>query len=557
MKSRIEHVRSILESNDTPEEKLEALASVLFSEKDEITKSDLYELAKSSLLQNRPTSSFLERMSHEIRTPLHSILGFLELLRESLIDTAKREYVNEAYKSAESLHSTIDDILFYSKIESGQITLKETDFNFALLIEDIIDEFHPLTVQNKLEIVSYIPNQLYRNFFADYEKVHKIIFNLIENCIQYTDKGHILMEFSVISESSSYTDIEARILSTGIDLDETSINHLFDSFAYFGASNGGLSSSGLSLVISKKLTEILNGNLLVISQPEQGYMFKLTFRFAKSRIIFEPLLFPNLSNVEVVIFSYSEIQQSRLLRYFRDMNTEAKAFSDEDDLLAYLKLHSDDFTNFLLVSDIISFISPNLGISQETIDFISSHKLKTIFLRPLGISFPANYPINDAQYLQQPLKLTELDEVVRKVMGINAGLRFPAEPDSDTFSDEVRILICEDNAINHKLLENFLRGTFQNVDFARNGREGIIKADKYKYDIILMDCEMPIMDGFEATRHIRNSHGINSGVPIIALTAHVTREDREKCFASGMIEFISKPFRKESVLKTIHKYLSY
>jgi CheY-like chemotaxis protein len=296
---------------------------------------------------------------------------------------------------------------------------------------------------------------------------------------------------------------------------------------------------------------------MVISQPEQGYMFKLTFRFAKSRIISDSLIFPDLQNYFVVIFSYSEIQQSRLLRYFRDMNTEPITFSYEVDLLAFLKAKDYDSRKLILVSDIISFVSPNLGISQETIDFISLNKVMTIFLRPLGISFPANYPLTDALYLQQPLKLTDLDETVGKIIGMEESEAHTEESEKETSPDEIKILICEDNAINHKLLENFLRGTFQHVDFARNGREGIIKAEKFKYDVILMDCEMPIMDGFEATRHIRNSHGINSGVPIIALTAHVTREDREKCFASGMIEFISKPFRKESVLKTIHKYVNY
>ncbi len=556
MSKKFSQVKSILRKSSSPESKLEEMINLLFSEVSKEERDQLVLLSKSSLLQSSPTSSFLERMSHEIRTPLHSILGFLELLREALIDTAKREYVNEAYKSAEVLHSTIDDILFYSRIESGQIIIRETDFNLSTLVDDLIDEFLPITVQNKLEIVSYMPASLYRNFYADYEKIRKILFNLIENCIEYSNTGYISLEFGLLSETSDAVDLEIDVISTGLEYDNKSLSSLFESFTYLGNSANGSSSSGLSLVISKKLTEILQGTLMIQKNEEKGFRFKLNLKVNKSRIESEILVNPKLNGYETLILSYSFAQRMRLNRYYKDMHSKVETFSNEVDLLSYLKEAKADKSKYIIISDIISFHSPNIGISQNCIEYIQKHNLMTIFLRPLGISFPSNYPIADAIYLHQPLKLTEIISSTHKLLNNSYSIR--STEDAITFvPEEVKILICEDNAINHKLLENYLKGTYQNVDFARNGREGILKAEKNKYDIILMDCEMPIMDGYEATRHIRNSYGLNAGVPIIALTAHVTKEDREKCFACGMIEFISKPFRKEGVLKTIQKYLSY
>ncbi|MDP8232034.1 MAG: response regulator [Candidatus Zophobacter franzmannii] len=557
MVSRLEKVKAILQSDNSPEDKLNELTNVLFSSKEEVFRSELFEIAKSSLLHNRPTTSFLERMSHEIRTPLHSILGFLDLLRESLIDQAKREYVNEAFKSAEALHSTIDDILFYSKIESGQISIRESDFNLVTLVEEIVDEFLPVIVQNKLEIVTHISAKLYRNFFADYEKVHKIIFNLIENCVQNTEKGPIVIDLSLVEESRISSKVNIEIKCDGIDLDEINISHLFDSITYFGSAQSGLSSSSLSLVISKKLAEILEGELDVIIDDVDGVTFRLTFDFTKSRVYSEPLILPDLYYYKTVVLSYSETQQKLLAEYCKDMNSEPTCFSHEEEMLDFFRNHDGDCNSIVLISDIISFTSPNIGISQACIDFVDKHHVKTIFLRPLGISFPANYPLADAEYLQQPIRVDELSESLRKLISEKNSTKELKKANKDAVSDEIKILICEDNTINHKLLENYLRGTYPNVDFAKNGKEGILKADKNRYDVILMDCEMPIMDGFEATRYIRNSKGFNAGVPIIALTAHVTKEDREKCFASGMIEFISKPFRKETVLKTISKYTNY
>ncbi len=556
MNSKMVKVAQILESTAPPDIKIKKIIEHLFSETSTEEKRSLIELATSSLVHNRPTSSFLERMSHEIRTPLHSILGFLELLRESLIDTAKREYVNEAYKSAEALHSTIDDILFFSRIESGQIILRETDFNLSDLIEDIVGEFLPITVQNKLEIVSYIPASLYRNFYSDYEKIKKVIYNLIENCIEHSCSGYIFIELKALKETHDKLDLEINILSTELNLECKNLDELFDSFSYSGNSMSGFSSSGLSLVISKKLTEILNGNLIVQKNEEKGFSFRLNFQLAKSRIDSDVLIYPNLKSYDVLILSYSPAQRVRLSRYFSDMKANVSVFSQEIEMINYLNESKANKRHFIIVSDIISFLSPNIGISQKCIDYIKRYNIMTIFLSPLGISFPSNYPINDAIYLHQPIKVKELDSAIHKLLSDNYNPEIQNEQ-IEILPDEVRILICEDNAINNKLLENYLIGTYQNVDFAKNGKEGIIKAEKNKYDIILMDCEMPVMDGYEATRYIRNSYGLNSGVPIIALTAHVTKEDREKCFACGMIEFISKPFRKESVLKTIQKYLNY
>ncbi|MCP4714980.1 MAG: response regulator, partial [Deltaproteobacteria bacterium] len=537
----------------------------------ELTVQRANEMAAKAELDNVAKSNFLANMSHEIRTPMNGVLGMLDLVLDTELTDEQRDYCETAGKSAHSLLRVINDILDFSKLEANKLEFENIDFELRTTVEDVADELAGKVFEKNLELICFISPEVKSELKGDPGRLRQILRNLVGNAVKFTEQGEIAIRVLPDQDAGAEVVLRFEVSDTGIGIPKKSQARLFKSFSQVDASTtrkyGG---TGLGLAITRKFVEMMGGEIGVESKKRKGSTFWFTVRFAKQERPAPPQL-PRAAETVVGkrIMVVGEVVSSReaLCAYLAAWGCVSDQISGTAEALSAMRRAGAAGNPYHLV--ILDQIATDVSTEEFASALRADQGLKQIILimlTTLGKRGDAAWmqKLGFAAYLTKPVKSSQLYECLSTLFDENAEVQtlITRHTISEVRNAEVKtikasILLAEDNPVNQKLAKTLLTKAGCQVDLAGNGKEAVSALEQNTYDLVLMDVQMPEMDGFEATEVVRNpkSKVLDHDITIIAMTANAMQEDRETCLAAGMDDYIAKPINKKKVFEVIEKQL--
>jgi len=516
----------------------------------------------------RAKSDFLANMSHEIRTPMNAVIGMAHLALKTELTPKQKDYLNKIRSSANSLLGIINDILDFSKIEAGKLDMEAAEFDLS---EILVNVANVITVKaqekENLEVLFYLDSRLSNFLVGDPLRLNQILVNLGNNAVKFTEQGEIVLATKIIERSDDKVTLQFSMRDTGIGMSEEQQAKLFQAFSQADTSTtrkyGG---TGLGLTISKRLVNMMGGEIWVESKPGHGTTFSFTadFGLGKETVKKRFVPSPDLRGLRVLVVDDSATSRQILQDILESFSFEVNLAASGEDALEEIERADKDQPFELVIMD---WKMPGMD-GLETSKRIKTHKtLSKIPAIVLVTAYGKEGLMRQADeiglegFLLKPVSSSMLFDAIMQALGkeVQGVPRVSRKKEqSDEESNAIygaRVLLVEDNEINQQVAQEILQGVGLIVTIANNGQEGVDAAKKNQHDAILMDIQMPVMDGLTASREIRNLRSEIRHVPIIAMTAHAMAGDEQKSIEAGMNDHVTKPIDPGQLFATLQKWI--